>query len=138
MTNIISHQGIVENIHENHIRVRIIQTSACAACSVKGYCSSADSKEKIIEIYSSGESFRIGEPVEIIGETSMGMMAVFIAFVIPFFILIITLFIVMSVSNGDELLSGGISLTLLIPYYIVLGLNKNKLKKSFSFKIKPK
>ena len=32
------------------LSVRIVQTSACAACSVKGHCSSADSKDKIIDI----------------------------------------------------------------------------------------
>ncbi len=50
MANTIKHQGIVENIHGSHLSVRIVQTSACAACSVKGHCSSADSKDKIIDI----------------------------------------------------------------------------------------
>lgn len=50
MTNIITHQGIVENISGSQVFVRIIQTSACSTCSVKGHCSSADSKEKVIEV----------------------------------------------------------------------------------------
>ena len=48
--NTIKHLGIVENIQGSHLSVRIVQTSACAACSVKGHCSSADSKDKIIDI----------------------------------------------------------------------------------------
>ena len=48
--NTIKHLGIVENIQGSHLSVRIVQTSACAACSAKGHCSSADSKDKIIDI----------------------------------------------------------------------------------------
>ena len=50
MADIIKHQGIVENINSSHIKVRIVQTSACAACSAKGHCASADTKEKIIDV----------------------------------------------------------------------------------------
>lgn len=46
MADIIKHQGIVENINGSHVMVRIVQTSACAACSAKGHCASADTKEK--------------------------------------------------------------------------------------------
>ncbi|NDV65110.1 SoxR reducing system RseC family protein [Bacteroides sp. 224] len=137
MANVITHQGIVESIEGSHLFVRIVQTSACASCSVKGHCSSSESKEKIIEISSSDFAYKIGDKVIVVGETSMGMMAVFLAFIIPFFILVVSLFVCMSVTDNNELLSGLISLGLLIPYYIVLWLNKNKLKKNFSFSIKP-
>ncbi|MCD7899321.1 MAG: SoxR reducing system RseC family protein [Bacteroides sp.] len=138
MANIITHQGIVENISGSCITVRIVQASSCASCSVKGHCSSADSKEKIIEINTLPiHPYQVGEKVTVVGQTSMGMIAVLLAFIIPFFILIISLFILMSVTGNNEPVSGGISLALLIPYYIVLWLNKNKIKKNFSFSIKP-
>ncbi|MCQ5209089.1 SoxR reducing system RseC family protein, partial [Bacteroides thetaiotaomicron] len=41
--NTIKHLGFVENIQGSHLSVRIVQTWACAACSAKGHCSSADS-----------------------------------------------------------------------------------------------
>ncbi|NDV82907.1 SoxR reducing system RseC family protein [Bacteroides sp. 51] len=137
MANVITHQGIVENIDDAHVFVRIIQTSACVACSVKGHCSSADSKEKILEISAPYSSYKPGDQVTVVGETSMGMMAVLLAFFIPFLVLVISLFIFMHVSGGNELLSGLISLGLLVPYYFVVWLNRAKLKKNFSFTIKP-
>ena len=70
------------------------------------------------------------------GETSMGMMAVALAFVFPFVLLILSLFLFMAVMN-DELYASLASLALLIPYYYVLWLNKNRLKQKFSFTIKP-
>ncbi|RGM44853.1 MULTISPECIES: SoxR reducing system RseC family protein [Bacteroides] len=137
MANTIRHQGIVENINGSHLQVRIIQTSACASCSVKGHCSSADTKEKLIDITDTGVYvYQPGDRVWVIGELSMGAMAVLYAFILPFFIVIFSLFIFMAIWN-DELLSALCSLVLLIPYYYILWLNKSRLKKKFSFSIKP-
>ena len=135
--NTIKHLGIVENIQGSHLSVRIVQTSACAACSAKGHCSSADSKDKIIDIIdTAASSYRVGEKVMVIGETSMGMMAVVLAFIIPFVLLIFSLFLFIALME-NELYSALLSLAILIPYYFILWLNKTRLKQKFSFTIKP-
>ncbi len=134
MTEIIKHQGIVENISDTHISVRIVQTSACAACSAKGHCSSADSKEKIIDVHDSSGGYHIGDQVMIVGETFMGMFAVWLAFVIPFLLLVTSLFLWMAWFD-DELYSALLALLTLVPYYVVLGMNKKSLKRKFSFRI---
>ena len=135
--NTIKHLGIVENIQGSHLSVRIVQTSACAACSVKGHCSSVDSKDKIIDVIdTAASSYRVGEKVMVIGETSMGMMAVVLAFIIPFILLIFSLFLFMALME-NELYSALLSLAILIPYYFILWLNKTRLKQKFSFTIKP-
>ena len=135
--NTIKHLGIVENIQGSHLSVRIVQTSACAACSAKGHCSSADSKDKIIDIIdTAASSYRVGEKVMVIGETSMGMMAVVLAFIIPFILLIFSVFLFMALME-NELYSALLSLAILIPYYFILWLNKTRLKQKFSFTIKP-
>jgi len=136
MANVISHQGIIEKLDDSHAFVRIMQTSACVSCSIKGHCSAADSKEKVIEIPNPDGQHYIGERVEVYGEMSMGMRAVLLAFVIPFFILILSLFISMAVTDSNELLSAGVSVLLLIIYYIILSLNKKQMKRQFTFKIK--
>ena len=135
--NTIKHLGIVENIQGSHLSVRIVQTSACAACSAKGHCSSADSKDKSIDVIdTAASSYRVGEKVMVIGETSMGMMAVVLAFIIPFILLIFSLFLFMALME-NELYSALLSLAILIPYYFILWLNKTRLKQKFSFTIKP-
>ena len=138
--NTIKHLGIVENIQGSHLSVRIVQTSACAACAAcgaKGHCSSADSKDKIIDIIdTAASSYQVGEKVMVVGETSMGMMAVLLAFVLPFVLLIFSLFLLMALM-GNELYAALLSLAVLIPYYFVLWLNKTRLKQQFSFTIKP-
>ena len=135
--NTIKHLGIVENIQGSHLSVRIVQTSACAACSVKGHCSSADSKDKIIDIIDTAAApYQVGENVMVVGETSMGMQAVALAFIIPFVLLIFTLFLFMALIE-NELYAALLSLAVLVPYYYILWLNKTRLKQKFSFTIKP-
>ena len=132
--NTIKHLGIVENIQGSHLSVRIVQT---AACSAKGHCSSADSKDKIIDIIdTAASSYQVGEKVMVVGETSMGMMAVSLAFVLPFVLLIFSLFLLMAWIE-NELYAALLSLAVLAPYYFVLWLNKTRLKQKFSFTIKP-
>ena len=137
MANTIKHQGIVENINGSHLQVRIIQTSACASCSIKGHCSSADTKEKLIDVTDDNvSSYQPGDRVWVIGELSMGVMAVLLAFILPVLVLIFSLLIFMAIWN-DELGSALCSLALLIPYYYILWLNKSRLGKKFSFSISP-
>lgn len=137
MANTIRHQGIVEDIEGFHLRVRIVQTSACASCSIKGHCSSADTKEKLVDVFDAhASSYRPGDHVWVVGELSMGMMAVLLAFILPFLILMVSLFVFMAVWN-DELSSALCSLALLVPYYYVLWLNRTRMGKKFSFSVKP-
>ena len=136
--NIIRHKGIVEDITEHHVKVRIIQTSACAACSVKGHCNASESKEKIIDVYDIlANSYLIGEEVQLCGTTSMGMQAVLLAFGVPFVVVMTVLFFAMEATNGNELFAALASLLGLIPYYLILYMFREKLKTKFSFIIEP-
>ena len=85
MTDKIKHLGIVESINGSYLKVRIVQTSACSACSIKGHCSAAESKEKLIDVYNkSGLPCQVGNQVMISGATSLGMKAVIVGFCFSF------------------------------------------------------
>ena len=135
MADIIKHRGKVEKVNGSHVVVRIVQTSACSACSAKGMCNASESKEKLIDVYEVNPSYQIGEEVVLCGSTSMGMRAVFLAFGIPVFILLAALFIAMRVTDGDALFSAVVSFLAVTPYYLVIYLMKDKLNKTFSFVI---
>ena len=120
MTDKIKHLGIVESIDGSRLKVRILQTSACSSCSVKGHCSASEAKEKLIDVYNVlGLSCQSGQHVVISGTVSMGMKAVLLAFVIPFLVLVVSLFVCMMLTN-DEMTSALISLCMLIPYYLFI------------------
>ena len=135
MTDIIKHRGIVEKVEGSHVVVRIVQTSACAACSAKGLCNASESKEKQVDVYEAGASYRIGEEVVLCGSTSMGMRAVFLAFGIPMLLLLFALFVTMRVTDGDALVSSLVALFAVVPYYLVIYFMKDKLNSTFSFTI---
>ena len=135
MADIIKHRGIVEKVEGAHVVVRIVQTSACAACSAKGLCNASESKEKQIDVFEAGASYRIGEEVVLCGSTSMGMRAVFLAFGIPMLLLLFALFVSMQVTDGDALVSSLVALFAVVPYYLVIYFMKDKLNSTFSFTI---
>lgn len=136
MTDIIKHQGTVESITRTFVQVRIVQTSACSSCSAKAFCSSSESKEKLIDIYDADTSdLHVGQEVVVYGTTSMGMRAVGLAFGIPFLILVAVLFFAYKLTEGDEAVSASIALVSLAPYYAVLYMLRGRIKHRFSFKI---
>ena len=135
MADIIKHRGRVERVEGSHVVVRIIQTSACSACSIKGHCNASESKEKLIDVYEANASYQVGEEVVLCGTTSMGMQAVLLAFGIPLLHIFLAVFIAMKVTGGDELLSSLIALVSVVPYFIVIYFIKDKLNKTFSFTI---
>ena len=138
MADIIKHRGIVEKVDGTHITVRIVQTSACAACSAKGLCNASESKEKQIDVYEVNPSYQIGEEVVLCGTTSMGMRAVLLAFCVPLLIVMIALGVSMKMTDDNALFSSFIALLSVIPYYIAIYACKEKLNRTFSFTIEKK
>ncbi len=134
MGNKIDHKGIIENINKDLIQVRILQTSACSECHAKSLCSSSDSKEKLIEIYSlNAYNYKIGDEVIVCGSTSMGKKAVIIAFGIPLLIIVLFSFISFYFFHySDEEIIVGIAIALSL-YYLIIKLLNKKLTKHFSF-----
>lgn len=135
MSENISHIGIIEKIEGSTVHVKIVQQSACSECHAQSMCCASESKDKIIDIQDSSGIFQVGEKVMIYGQSSMGMLAVLLAFVIP--ILIVVTAIALGTSREwDETVTGLSGLLLLVPYYYILYLLRNKLKKRFVFTLK--
>lgn len=134
MADFVEHTGVVESCDGQMVLVRIEQQAACASCHAKGACSVAEKEDKIIEVFYSKNDIKKGDKVLLIGQSSLGLYAVLLAYVLPFLLILVTLFIA-SVFTDNELLSGTISLSVVLPYYVVLSMNKKRLKKKFSFEI---
>ncbi len=124
----------MESINGSYLKVRIVQTSACSSCSINGHCSAAESKEKLIDVYNKeGLDCQIGSQVMISGAASLGMKAVMWAFVFPFAVLLVSLFVSMWITGGDEAVSSLIALCMLIPYYLILFVCREKFRRTFVF-----
>lgn len=137
MSERIEHSGFVTRVEGKNIQVQIIQMSACSSCHAKGACSAADMDEKFVDVESADDTLRIGDMVNIVGESSTGLLAVLLAFVIPFMLILTSLFVLRDIVP-NEAVSGTVSLALLIPYYIILSLFNKKLKRKLQFRIEKK
>lgn len=134
MVDKIKHLGIVESINGPYVRVRVLQKSACSACSAKGSCHASEAQEKYFDVYNSeGVKYEVGQQVVCCITTSLGMKAILIAFVIPFILMFVVLFVSMYLTHEDEMLSAILALCALIPYYIIIYFMRNAIRRSFSF-----
>jgi positive regulator of sigma E activity len=132
----IEHEGIVQGIDENGVRVMIMAHSACGACRSKKICGISETKEKIINVKnSSRKPFRTGDKVIVEMNSSLGMTAVFFGYVFPFIVLILSL-IILTRYTQSEPLSGLITLGMLGVYYLILYFFRNALKRKFTFSVK--
>ena len=132
MQNTIEHQGVIISKDDKIARVKIEQTSACASCHVKSVCGASDKSEKIIDANIMDDTLKVGDQVTIIGQKSLGFQAILLAYILPFIVIIATLFIV-NVFTTNEIIIGTCALATLIPYFIVLRLMRNKIQAKFQF-----
>jgi sigma-E factor negative regulatory protein RseC len=135
MSDKVSHSGVVERIEDGCVHVRIVQTSACAACKVAGYCNASESKEKVVDVYcDDSASYSVGQAVNVLASRQVAGRALLLAFGLPFVVMITVLVVVLQVTanEGWAAVSG---LLALLPYYGVLWLFREKLRNGLAFAI---
>ena len=147
----IKHDGIIIALNEDGTAlVRIVQTSACAACKAKAMCASAESAEKEMTVVLLGEnekvktennstqSYHVGDTVEVMVQQKMGWKAVMLAYLLPFFVMLAVMFIGNAIWAVREEILGTVALCAMALYYLLLGMFKDKLQKEFSFTARKK
>ncbi len=134
MANDIKHLGIIESIDGAHIQVRIEQSSACASCKVAHHCNASESKEKIIDVYSTRRHYEVGQQVMVCTTYTAASSAVLLGFVFPLVLLLVVLLVFKQLGYPDEYaaLSGILSL---VPYFFIIWLFQRRIKKYISFQI---
>ena len=136
MSTKISHSGVIEQIESDRVHVRIVQTSACAACKVAGYCNAAESKEKIIDVFcdTAAKNLQVGQQVTVTTSGTVAAKALLWGFGLPFVLLVSVLAIVLLLTSNEGL-AALCALAALIPYYFVLWLLRNRMRNELSFQI---
>jgi len=132
-TSNICHQGTVKDIKDNILYVEIERLSACASCHAKSVCLSFSKKDEIIPVPTNEpDIFQIGERVQIELRKSLGNKAVVIAYLFPFLVLALGLFVTYYFTK-NELLSIGVAFVATTLYFLFIKKMDNRLKKEFSF-----
>ena len=135
MTNeeTISHEGIVTKITDDELEIKILAQSACAACHAKSACGMGEQAEKILTVpRPQGKDFTINQKVNVKMSIRQGNKAAVLAYLIPIILLLAVLFACLGLGLNEGI-AALISIVALIPYYIILYLKRDKLKKQFSY-----
>lgn len=130
----VEHEGIVKSISAQTLEVLINSHSACAGCHAKGACGMADMKQKSITVDRPEGDFHIGDKVMVYASMSNAFYSVFIAYVMPSLLILAAIFF-LEKSGISELTAAIGSLTLLVMYFFILYLFRNKISKKISFTV---
>ncbi|OYX27808.1 MAG: hypothetical protein B7Z06_03320 [Flavobacteriales bacterium 32-35-8] len=131
--NTFAHYGIISKIVGDSITVNLEQNIHCESCHAKGTCGISDSKTKEIEVTNPNDIFTTNERVCVVLKKVLGFKAILWAYLIPFILMFATLII--SSNFLKEWVAGILSLTVLLPYYLILYFFKNTFKSIFKISI---
>lgn len=133
MSNKIKHAGVVDGVVGECVRVRILQSSACSACKVAAHCNASETKEKIIDVMDADAShYQKGDQVMVVADTAVGFRASLYGYLLPLILMVVTLVGVLAATHSEGLAAVS-ALGILIPYYVLLFLMRNKLRNRLSF-----
>ena len=135
LERIASHAGTVKAVKEGSVEVEIESTSACASCAAHARCGFAESKNKTVAVPTDDwREYKEGDAVTVNIDESRGMLAVWIAYVLPAVIMLAAI-IGMSVAGAPEWAVAAVALAVLGLYVGGLYLLRNKIGKRFTLTV---
>ena len=137
MTQVITHDAVVKAIDNEYVRVTILQSSACSGCAAKQMCSSAEAKEKDVDVFTTdAAAYGVGQKVKLEGRLSNGRRAAIIAYGLPLLLMLPVLFLGTYLS-GSETTGALWALGSVVLYYFVIFLFfRGRLQQHFAFTIR--
>jgi sigma-E factor negative regulatory protein RseC len=130
----IRHEGTVLKTGSKSVTICISSVSACAGCQAEGSCSMSEKADKIVEV-TGNYNVREGDRVTVLMERSMGYAALLLGYLLPLILIVLTLIVTVSL-GVPELSAGLFSIAIIIPYYIILYLFRNRINNKFTFSLK--
>ena len=132
---IASHLGTVKAVREGSVDVEIESTSACATCQAHSRCGFAESKNKTVSVPTDQwQSYSEGNEVKVNIDESRGMLAVWIAYVLPALVMI-GIIVALSTMGAAEWLVAIGAIAALGLYVGALYLLRNKIGKKFTLTV---
>ncbi len=128
----ITHEGVIENISENKLFIRLSRLPACAECHAKGICSVPDSADGEVMVADQKPGMVQGDHVVVSITRSHAYRALLLGYVLPF-VLVLTAMILLTAFRVREWIAALFSLSVLVPYYLMIRQFSNRIERSFNF-----
>ena len=126
-------EGVVRAVNGSTVEVEVTVSSACAGCHAKSICIPSDHRQETVTAnIRGGESYKVGERVNLVLEGGAGAKAVLIAYAIPFVVLLAA-FIGCCLLFHNELVSVAVALALMLLYFLYLKTQHHKIDRNFTF-----
>lgn len=130
----VQHEGIVVKVSTQTLEVLIQSHSACSGCHAKGACTMADMKQKTIITRKPETDIQVGDKVMVYASMNNAFYSVLLAYIMPS-VLILTAIFFLEKSGSNELTAAVISLVLLVVYFFIIYLCRNKISKKIKFTV---
>lgn len=135
LDKIVSHPGIVTAVKKGFVTVQIESTSACATCQAHSRCGFAESKNKTLNIPTvDWQSYTQGDRVTVHIDESRGMLAVWLAYVLPA-LLMLAAIVGLSLARVPEWAVVLSAFAVLGLYILVLYLRRRRVERHFTLTV---
>lgn len=131
----IKHIGTITSIDGGVLRVKMLQSSACSGCHAAHLCQSSESKEKEVDVtVSDASSYSLGQHVLLIGSVRQGLKATLWAYMVPLVLIVLVMAGCLCAKCNDGIMAL-VTLLVLVVYFCLLYLFRDKLERKFSFEV---
>ena len=135
MSSKISHSGVIESIADGCVKVRILQTSACAGCKVAAHCNASESKVKMVDVAcADGTGYHKGQQVVVSTSLGVANRALILGFGLPLLLPVSVLVGVLFLTSREGVAALS-AIGVLIPYYIILWFLRDSVSRRVSFQL---
>lgn len=135
LERIASHAGTVKAVASGSVEVVIESTSACASCAAHAKCGFAESKNKTVAIPTDDwQQYHEGDTVTVHIDESRGMLAVWIAYVLPAVIMLAAIAI-MTLLGSPEWAVALAALAVLAIYVGLLYILRRRIGRRFTLTV---
>jgi sigma-E factor negative regulatory protein RseC len=128
------HLGVVRGHENRKWQIVLANPDGCAVCH-RGLCFDA-TNEKMVEVPERNHELQLGQSVWVRVAEETGWRAIFIFYAMPFLLMLSTLLLVMSLGLS-EVLSGVLSLVVLVPYFSMLWLMRKQVQGNVKLFVTP-
>lgn len=132
---VIKHEGRVVSVTSVQTTVEILARTACEGCHARSVCGTSAGESRIITVRREDDgTIRPEDRVNVTIRQGQGFKAVFIAYLIPLFILLVLL-LTLPLLFANELVAGLGALGFVALYYLVLARFRDRLNSGFVFTV---
>ena len=132
---VIKHSGRVLSVTSVQTKVEIQAQTACAACHARAVCGASNGESRILTVRRPDDgTVKPGDDVNVVIRQGQGFKAVFIAYLVPLFILLVLL-LTLPLFFENELVTGLGALGFVALYYLVLAQFRDRLNSGFVFTV---